>query len=1338
MKKLILIFAVCLIGLLGYAQLSGSLSAPPKKAEAVTPRAAAAIAVTEKKSFEQDFAATKPMDWSVESENSDTSWIFTWNGLNYTACAEVGAKFNGDVLKLITPVLNVSTIKEPFLKFTYQLPTVETATDKLEVFYKTTEGEWTSLGECAATTNWTGKTISLPELTEDFQIAFVLTGQEGGGAKLEDLSVEAGAFSTIEITNDMPFVEPFRSDKAKMPNAWTQDNDTSKKSWTFETWEGRPNSMGRAAVGGYLTGDVLKLISPVLNVTGVTEPALKFWYQLTPNSGQTDPDKFEVFYKTTSTSTWISLGECAMTLPVWTENITLLPEDLTEDFQISFVFTGRNGNGVKIDDIFVGTAIIPAIEVTDATPFVQQFTGATAIPAGWTEDSANNAANKKWSFNSGGGYIGGRAFTAAAIDGPELKLITPALNTSGMAAPTLKFRYQLPEGATATDELTVYYKGTRKGEWEVLKTYTAATGWTREVIELDPAEYCYIAFEVKGQNGAGVSLDDIYVETLADPLPPVVISTFPWTEQFEATDMPRSWTQDNDSWSINDGKATIETATITKLITPRLDFTQTTNPKLIFKRFLSKDGEQLDTLRVYYRTSATSNWLFIKEFTANESPAEWKIEEIALPSTSADYYIAFEAKKRSGAGEFSVDSVSVNVSNINVTLPMNETFDNDSVWKNWAKVQILGDRNWTRNAYAGINGTGAYIENTGQTGSRTALITPSLTVPDDAKDYVLQFRSNLSSAPGIEQMGIYISTEGRADFSTFELLKEYKNGMKETASGMQIDSIALNDYKGETIHIAFVHQGQTHWALDDIHIGEPIELTIPTLTLTLEQTEGGSVSGMFAYVTPLVDGKNVFALNSVGGMITVDLTPKAEPGYLFKQWWDGNTTPGARQFSTSVDDTVYAEFVKEDTGLIVVTPDQPWAENFNAGAVPGRWAQIKEVGDNVLSPNLSTNGTYALGLSNTEHTVRLVTPAMDVTHGSNPVINFSLYLSNGSMYGSPIADPQDTVEVYYKTEALGEWKFLKKYAAGSITGWQNDTLGLPEASADYYVSFVIRKLTTNFVFVDNVGVSIENKIVVVTLTQTEGGVVAGEMGIDRELVDGENPYQFAAAWEEEIGISLTLRATPEEGFKATTWWDGVPVNGARNISGQKESVEIYANFEEIVYHDVTIAQTTGGAIQAYYRVADPNTPPFAQEYDTFYLEEDSTYTFEGGQELTLVATADDTYEFVKWMDDSTSATRTLTVTADVEIAAEFREIETSVSSNIADQFRVYPNPVADVLNIQTEQTIAEIAVLDQAGRVVKTQKGDLKTLDMQDLKKGQYIVRIHTAAGIATLKVVKQ
>lgn len=67
---------------------------------------------------------------------------------------------------------------------------------------------------------------------------------------------------------------------------------------------------------------------------------------------------------------------------------------------------------------------------------------------------------------------------------------------------------------------------------------------------------------------------------------------------------------------------------------------------------------------------------------------------------------------------------------------------------------------------------------------------------------------------------------------------------------------------------------------------------------------------------------------------------------------------------------------------------------------------------------------------------------------------------------------------------------------------------------------------------------------------------------------------------------------------------------------------------------------------------------------------------------------------------------------------------------------VYPNPVKGTLNIQSDN-VQMVEIYNMQGQLVKMQ-GNSSTISMSDLASGLYMVRIQTAEGVYTQKVVKE
>ncbi len=77
---------------------------------------------------------------------------------------------------------------------------------------------------------------------------------------------------------------------------------------------------------------------------------------------------------------------------------------------------------------------------------------------------------------------------------------------------------------------------------------------------------------------------------------------------------------------------------------------------------------------------------------------------------------------------------------------------------------------------------------------------------------------------------------------------------------------------------------------------------------------------------------------------------------------------------------------------------------------------------------------------------RISSPAIDLSEAQNPILKFRLV--------QPVwSSDQDELSVYYKVSEDSEWILLCAYNS-SIDNWKEEIIVLPDASSDYYISFV--------------------------------------------------------------------------------------------------------------------------------------------------------------------------------------------------------------------------------------------------------------------------------------------
>lgn len=146
---------------------------------------------------------------------------------------------------------------------------------------------------------------------------------------------------------------------------------------------------------------------------------------------------------------------------------------------------------------------------------------------------------------------------------------------------------------------------------------------------------------------------------------PCMALPVPYTQDFEGTTFPpECWTQEyvsgSHNWerSINTtyGSSSncaaftyVEEGTSTKLITPNFDLSASSSVLLSFKHSQVKWFSSQDKLTVYYRTSSSSSWVSLVEYTTNYTMTQ---ENITLPpaALSATTQFAFEGYDSWGRG----------------------------------------------------------------------------------------------------------------------------------------------------------------------------------------------------------------------------------------------------------------------------------------------------------------------------------------------------------------------------------------------------------------------------------------------------------------------------------------------------------------------------------------------------------------------------------------------------------------------------------------------------------------------------------------------------------------
>lgn len=79
----------------------------------------------------------------------------------------------------------------------------------------------------------------------------------------------------------------------------------------------------------------------------------------------------------------------------------------------------------------------------------------------------------------------------------------------------------------------------------------------------------------------------------------------------------------------------------------------------------------------------------------------------------------------------------------------------------------------------------------------------------------------------------------------------------------------------------------------------------------------------------------------------------------------------------------------------------------------------------------------------------------------------------------------------------------------------------------------------------------------------------------------------------------------------------------------------------------------------------------------------------------------------------------------------------AVSNASKNSLSIYPNPATDVVNIKTDSKVNSVEVYDLAGKKINVNFADNK-VNVADLAKGNYILKVNDDKGSSTLKFIKK
>ena len=192
----------------------------------------------------------------------------------------------------------------------------------------------------------------LSPLTQYFYKAFSYDGVEYSTGVIANATTQAPPITSF------PFVETFEAASTTRP-AWTQIQEAGVGLWTYAA--GSSGGLITAAYEGLLnarfvsvsgsSSPITKLVSPIMDLTSLTAPSVKFYYAQENWFG--DQNELKVYYRISASDPWVQLTHYTTDTPAWTEVTVSLPNK-TATYQIAFEGINNYGRANVVDLVTVG------------------------------------------------------------------------------------------------------------------------------------------------------------------------------------------------------------------------------------------------------------------------------------------------------------------------------------------------------------------------------------------------------------------------------------------------------------------------------------------------------------------------------------------------------------------------------------------------------------------------------------------------------------------------------------------------------------------------------------------------------------------------------------------------------------------------------------------------------------------------------------------------------------------------------------------------------------------------------------------------------------------------
>ena len=214
----------------------------------------------------------------------------------------------------------------------------------------------------------------------------------------------SSTFNTLcDVITVFPFHESFENSSSSRTCWQVDDHVTGSANWTFSSGAGggtitsaQTGSLNARFVSQSGTDNpVTKLVSPMMDLTGVVNPRVRFW--MGQESWFGDQNTTRVYYRISSSDPWVEIANYTDNVAAWTEETVILPNP-SSTYQIAFEGRNNFGRANVIDNVMVEpspTCLVPTVLTLSSV-------GTTTAGFSWTASTSNPSNGYEWELRTSG------------------------------------------------------------------------------------------------------------------------------------------------------------------------------------------------------------------------------------------------------------------------------------------------------------------------------------------------------------------------------------------------------------------------------------------------------------------------------------------------------------------------------------------------------------------------------------------------------------------------------------------------------------------------------------------------------------------------------------------------------------------------------------------------------------------------------------------------------------------------------------------------------------------------------------------------------------------------